>query len=224
VVGLQPESGPASLDSDRLQGRDADEIPCPVCEFGQLGPWHEDLTTGRSVALRVDPRQKFRMRLPRRLPNNRPIGGDVGNLDAEHEPHGVKELDKRSGGAGLDLNPRRLSVVDEQQVMLNVALRAQHQRLRAYTGREFVESLRGQIVQPRQSVGAAHPNHVAMRQVDHPGDGGQMSLLADRIAIMRGDTGVRRVSGNGSRPIEQRASIFAHVAPRQAAHLPNTAK
>ena len=50
--------------------------------------------------------------------------------------------------ARLDMHPRRLAVVDEGQVVLDVAVRAEDQRLRRDSGRQRLDVLRRQRVEP----------------------------------------------------------------------------
>ena len=58
----------------------------------------------------------------------------------------------------------RVPVVGEGQVVLDMALRAQDQRLGALAGLEVLELLGGQAVQPGQPVRAGDPDHLAVRR------------------------------------------------------------
>ncbi len=119
--------------------------------------------------------------------------GDVLDLDLRPEPHPVQELHQRPSGAGLDVGPDRLPVVDQVERVLDVAVRRQQQRLGRHAGLEVLDVLRGQRVQPGQPVGAADPDHRAVRQVDRRLAGDQGALLAERVAVVRGHAGVGRV-------------------------------
>ena len=63
------------------------------------------------------------------------------------------------GGEGL-------AVVDAGEGVLDVALRAEDQGLGPHAGREALEVLGGEAVQPGQPVGTGDPQDVAVRQVD----------------------------------------------------------
>ena len=78
---------------------------------------------------------------------------DEGDLDAGHELHPLEPLRQRRARAGLGVGGERLAVVDAGEGVLDVALRAQHQRLGPGAGGEAVEVLRGQVVQPDSRSG-----------------------------------------------------------------------
>ena len=98
-----------------------------------------------------------------------------------------------------------LAVVDELQVVLDVAVRAEHERLRGHSGREPLQRLGGEAVQPGQPVRPGDAHDRAVRQVDLGGTGGEAPLLAVGVAVVRGDPGVRGVGGHGAGAVEQRA-------------------
>ena len=51
----------------------------------------------------------------------------VGDLDAQHEAHGVQPRHERRCGSRLQGDPQPLSVVDEVEVVLDMTLRGQHE-------------------------------------------------------------------------------------------------
>jgi hypothetical protein len=60
----------------------------------------------------------------------------VGRLDPEHEPHRLQEGQQGPGRARLDVRPQRVPVVGEGQVVLDVPLGAEDQRLGGLPGLE----------------------------------------------------------------------------------------
>ena len=113
--------------------------------------------------------------VPRRSPaaaaecgttEDRPPVAEVRHLDTEQEAHRVEKATRRGGGAWFDVHPRRLTVIDEQQRMLDVPVRRRDQRLGRYAGRKRREVLCRQRVQPGQPVRPTDTDDRAMRQVD----------------------------------------------------------
>ncbi len=104
----------------------------------------------------VDPGQRLAGRRLRaeRLPEHRPVGGHVGDLDAQHEAHRLQPGHERGRRARLDRDPGRLAVVDEVQRVLDVPLGRQHERLARGARLQPEQVLGGHRVQPAQPVGA----------------------------------------------------------------------
>ena len=82
--------------------------------------------------------------------------------------------------------------------MLNVSLRAEDEGIGARTRCQVVQVLGCQTVQPAQPVRPGDPQYAAVRAIDDTGTDGQRTLLGIRIAVMRGNSGVRAVGGDGS--------------------------
>ncbi len=99
-----------------------------------------------------------------------------------------------------------LPVVDERQVVLDVSLRRQHQRLRPLTGRQRRHVLGDQAVQPAEPVRAGDAQDRSVRQVHRGETPRERPLLGVGVAVVRRDTAVRRVGGDGSRAGQQRAA------------------
>ena len=99
----------------------------------------------------------------------------------------VEEGQQRRARAGLDVGPRRAAEVGQHEVVLDVPVRREHQRLAAGAVGQPVEVLAGQAVQPGQPVGAGDDDDVAVAAVDQSGALGQQPLLAERVAVVGGD-------------------------------------
>ena len=134
----------------------------------------------------------------RGLADHGPVGRDVGHLDAQHEPHRVEPGHQRPGAAGLGGDPERLAVVDEVQVVLDVALGAQDEALAGLPGRQAGEHLGGDRVQPAEAVGPGHGHDAAVREVDHRQALGEQALLAHRVAVVGGHAGVGPLALDGA--------------------------
>ena len=133
------------------------------------------------------------------------------HLDPEHEAHPLQVVDERRSRARLDVDPGRLAVVDERQVMLDVAVGREDQRLDADAGREIGQVLAGQRVQPAEPVGPGDGDDLAVRPVD---ESRRERLLAQRIAVVRRDALIRRISGDGAGTSQQHAGL----ASRRSGH------
>ena len=93
---------------------------------------------------------------------------------------------QRLAGARLDVGPRRAVEVGQDEVVLDVPLRRQDQRLGAGAVGEPLEVLAGQAVQPGEPVGARDREHVAVAAVDQARPLGERALLAQRVAVVGG--------------------------------------
>ncbi len=80
-----------------------------------------------------------------------------------------------------------------------MSLRAEDEGIGARARRQLVQVLGRQAVQPAQPVGPGDPQYAAMRAIDDTGTDGQRTLLGIGIAVVRGNSGVRAVGGDGSR-------------------------
>jgi len=89
------------------------------------------------------------------------------------------------------VHPHRGAVIGQGQVVFHVPGRAEDESLRARTGRQPFQALRGEAVQPAQPVRAGDPQHAAVGPVDHRRRLVGRALLAHRIAVVRGDALVR---------------------------------
>jgi hypothetical protein len=105
----------------------------------------------------------------RRVGDHGVLRRHVRHLDAEHEAHPVQEGQQLRRRPRLDVRQDGLAVVDQVQVVLDVALRRQDQRLRGHAGLQGGDVLREQVVQPAQPVRAGDAQDAAVRQVDQSG-------------------------------------------------------
>ena len=125
--------------------------------------------------------------------------------------------------------------------MLDVALRAEDQRLGGLARLEVLQVLGGQAVQPGQPVRAGDPDHAAVRAVHHPRAGGQRALLRVGVPVVRGDPASGSSPGTAPGAFSSGLSMLsiysvgpgggaARAAPgrgpalRQSAQRPNTVR
>ena len=174
--------------------------------------WSVDRAVRRGVADQPRPRVAPGQRLaghglgPQRLAEHGPVGGDVGDLDAQHEPHRVQPRRQRRRTVpgsvviqvvspsstrcrSCSMWPLGLSTSDSADV----------------SGREAGEHLGGDRVQPGQPVGAGDRHDPAVGQVDGGEALGEQPLLAQRVAVVRGDARVGAVGRDGAGRREQGA-------------------
>ena len=142
------------------------------------------------------------------------LRGGVGDLDAEQEAHAVEERHQLAGGAGFHDQPGALAVVTDPQVVLDVAVRAEQQRLGGLAGGQRGEVLGGQRVQPGQPVGTADADDAVVGQVDDTLAGGEPALLAHRVAVVRRDAGVD--ARRGHRPVDVQVRTHAGCSSRDS--------
>ena len=137
---------------------------------------------------------------------HRPRVGHQRRLDAEQEDHALQPAQQRGAGTGLDIGPDGAVELGEHQVVLDVAVRREQQRLRAAAVGQPLEVLAGQVVQPGEPVGTGDGEDVAVAAVDQAGALGEHALLAQRIAVVRGDRGGRGagLDGDGAGQGQQR--------------------
>ena len=149
VVGVEAEAGLAALDPQRLEGPEPGGGPGSVGVRLEAVAGHQVVAAG---SRRPDATSRQVV--------------DERDLDAGHELHPLQPLDQRRTRARLGVGGEGLAVVDAGEGVLDVALRAEHERLGPGAGGEAVEVLGGQVVQPGQPVGAGDPEDVAVGQVD----------------------------------------------------------
>ncbi len=75
-------------------------------------------------------------------------------------------------------------------------------------------------MQPAQPVGTGHRQHPAVAAVDQARGAGELTLLAQRIAVMASDQLVRDVGRHRT----SQQGVHRHCASRQVAHVPKMAK
>jgi hypothetical protein len=168
VVGVEAEPRAAVGDAQRLEGHHAG---------GALDGRHQ------GVAL-----------------TGRPLDHELGHrrdLDPEHEAHRVEVAEESGAGAGFDVHEHLGARLGQVQVVLDVALRGQHEGLGGRARHEPGHVLRHQRVQPRQPVRTGDPQHVAVRQVHDATPGGERPLLGVGVAVVTGDGLVGRVCEYG---------------------------
>ena len=102
---------------------------------------------------------------------------------------------QRGTRAGLDVGPRRAAELGEDQVVLDVPLRGEDERLGAGGVGQPVEVLAGEAVQPGEPVGAGDGEHVAVAAVHQPRALGEQPLLPQRVAVVGGH---RKAASAGS--------------------------
>src|SRR5258706_659102 len=124
---------------------------------------------------------------------------DVFCLDAHHEPHRLEEAEQRGRLAGFGVNPRVRAVIDQAEMVLHMTVRAENQRLPGAAGRQVVELLGADAVQPGEPVLASDPDHVPVRAVDEAGRIRQCPLLCEAITVVRGHAHVGFVGSDGVR-------------------------
>ena len=214
VVGLEPEPRPPGRHPQRLGRPDPGEWPISHdrneirARDDQLTPAprrprvvHDRPVCG-GVADEVGPRVAPGQRLPRgrlgrvRLTEHGVVAGDVGDLDAEHEPHRLQPGDERRSGTRLHGDPRRRAVVDEVQGVLDVALGREDERLDGRAGRQTRHGLRGHRVQPGQTVLTRDGDDRAVGQVDDGEALLEQPLLAHRVPVVGRDPGVDTLGGD----------------------------
>ena len=115
------------------------------------------------------------------------------------------------GPAGLDVGGEGGAVVHAVEGVLDVALRGEDQRGHRHAGRQALELLGGQGVQPGQPVGALDPDHAAVGEVHEAVAAGQGALLAVEAAVVRGDAGVDALAVDGVGQVEQGAGVVGVV-------------
>ena len=112
------------------------------------------------------------------------LGGAVGHLDLGPEPHPVEVAQQRSAGAGLGVQIGHFAEFGDDEMVFDVALRRQHQRLGDLAVGQRREELAGQGVQPGQPVGSAHGEHRPVRAIDEDRAPVGGPLFADRVAVV----------------------------------------
>ena len=211
MVGVQAEPGDVRGDPQRLERPHARRRgPPPHQVPGHLGqpvPGHDQVNGAE--------RARVHARLNAVEPGRDVAGGgtehgehrvvlaDVGHLDPQHEPHGLEELHQRRGGARLHVHPHRGAVIGQGQVVFDVPVRAEDERLRGRSGGQPVQLLRGQAVQPAQPVRPGDPDDAAVGPVHDARRLLGRALLAHRVAVVRGHALVRPAGLHRSRPGQQ---------------------
>ena len=215
VIGVQAEPGDPRGDPQGLERPHARRRGRPPYQLGgRLGqqvPGHDQVNGPERS--RVHP-GRHRVEPGRDIAapgtehgEHRVVLADVGHLDPHHEPHGVEELRERPGGARLHVHPHRGAVIGQRQVVFDMPGRAEDEGLRARSGRQPVQVLRGQAVQPAQPVRPGDPQHAAVGPVDDPRRLLGRPLLAHRVAVVRGNALVRPARLHRAGPGQQRARV-----------------
>jgi hypothetical protein len=144
---------------------------------------------------------------------------DVCELRAHHELHPLEERHERSGAARLGVQREGLAVVGADERVLHVALRVQHQHRQRDAGRERLEVLGGERVQPGQPVGALDADHLAVGEVHEAVSGLERPLLAVERPVVRRHRGVDAVAGDRTGQLQQWADGHRH-----SWQVPNTVR
>src|ERR1700691_2175561 len=108
--------------------------------------------------------------------------------------------------------------------MLQVALRAQDQRLRGSAWRQSFQVLAGQAVQPREPVRAGDLDDAAVGAVDEDLAFDHRALLARGVAVVRGDPFVRPGGLDGSVNVKHVASLYSSRSARTPLGAPHPSR
>ena len=182
------------------------EMPLPVVATGGLADARERL--GEDVVERLAVGEAL---LELRGLGPELVVGEVLDLHPEHEHHGVQELRQAGTAAGFGVHPRGLAVVHQGQVVAQVPAGVQDQRLGGRAGGQVPGQLAGDVVEPAQAVGSAHPHHAPVAPVD-PGAGALHGAgFVGGVAVVRGDVGVGAVGAHGAGCDQQRRSHTSEV-------------
>src|SRR6266851_2338021 len=203
VIGVDPEPRPVRGDPQRLvrpgPGQPEAATTQARCDLLDLTALDDQVRTEAEVhdGGRVVGRVVVNI-----WPHDREHGvaaRDVFRLDAHHEPHRLEEAEQRGRLARFGVNPRVRAVIDQAEMVLHMTVRAENQRLPGAAGRQVVELLGADAVQPGEPVLASDPDHVPVRAVDLAGRIRQCPLLCEGITVMRGHAHVGFVGGDGVR-------------------------
>ncbi|GAA3051024.1 hypothetical protein GCM10020000_35190 [Streptomyces olivoverticillatus] len=145
--------------------------------------------------------------------DDREVVRAVGDLHLVEELHALQVGEQIALGAGLGVDPGRLPVVDQVERVLDVAVRGEDQRLGRLAGREIADVLGDEQVQPAQPLGAGDGQDAPVREVHETGAAGERALLAEQIAVVRGDAFVRTLGGDGAGQRQQRALRLTQHGP-----------
>src|SRR3954452_7074738 len=99
-------------------------------------------------------------------------------------------------------------------------MRRQDQRGDGQVRQQPLDVLGGQVVQPAETVRARDAHDVAARQVDDALAGEQGFLLAERVAVVRGESRVDAVGLDRPGKIEEGAALAAARHRRHSAQAP----
>ena len=159
----------------------------------------------RPAAATGRPRRPARPARPRGAPaRRRPPTRAVTSATSTRSMNRIESSQATSAGAvpGSTVIQVVLAVVDQVQVVLDVAVRGQDQRLGARVRRQVVQLLGGQRVQPAQPVRAGDGDDAAVGEVDRAG-------AARRTCAARagGRRSARRRRRPGPRPARRRARL-----------------
>jgi hypothetical protein len=78
------------------------------------------------------------------VPHDRPLGRDLSHLDSHQETHRVEECRKIGSGPRLDVEPGRLTIVDDPEMMLDMTVRREEEPLGRVPRRQAGDVLRDQ--------------------------------------------------------------------------------
>ena len=216
-----PDAGerPVPHGRSKIRARHDELAPVPSLSGVSL-----DRPVCRGVADQPGPRVAPGERLPRcrlrvvRLAEDGILSGPVGDLDAKHEAHRVEPRGERGRRARLDAEPRRRPVVDDVQGVLDVTLGAQDERLGRGPRRQRRQVLGRHRVQPGEPVRTGDGDDAPVREVDGGEALDEQALLAQGIAVVGRNTGVRALPRDRARGGEQLGG--SHRVGSQSAHQP----
>ncbi len=165
--------------------------------WADLRARHENLAARNGIDLRIDPTYAT-------SDAARAVGSQTKAKSAVTSSTSTRNMNRIElrnahevvGLIGLDVRPHRIAVVDQLQMMFDVTLRAQDQRLRTGSRGEPVETLRRKVVQPSQAIGATDADDRAMGKIHESIARCELPLFAEWITVMRGDAGVDSAVGH----------------------------
>ena len=145
------------------------------------------------------------------------------HLDAQHEAHRLQPAKQRGASAGLEGDPGPFAVINEVQIVFDMALGGEHERLHRGLRGERGQLLRRERVKPGEAVRARHRQDVTMAEI-HCGKAlDEQPLLAHRIAIMGGDPVIGALTRDCCGPIEQRGPVSRALFPCRYRHAASVA-
>ena len=186
MVGVQPEPRLAPGDPQRLVRPEPQAGPA-ASAYASSSVAGDDVVAGVRRAVAAEP--------PGRQAT---ASSSVTSATSTRIMNRIRSRNATSAAAcaGLDVGGERLAVVDAVEGVLDVALRAEDQRPVGYAGREALEVLGGQRVQPGQPVRPGDAEDAAVREVDEAVAGDEGPLLTVEGAVVGGHRSVDAVGGD----------------------------
>ncbi len=209
VVGLEAEARAVVLHAQRLVRQQPGRGPVPGGVRLQVAPGQEQLAAVRRLA--DDDAVRHLGDGTGGLVDDGVVRGAVGDLDPVEELHRFQVGEQRLLGAGFDVRPGGLAVVDQVERVFDMAVRGEDERLGGLVRGEVADVLGEQQMQPAQPVRTGDRDDAAVGEVDESGAVGECALLAEQVAVVGGDAFVHALGGDGAGQGQQRA-LHGHTA------------